>query len=107
LELFRSHGFTGSLTPLSGDEGIDLDLHHEGCYAVAQCKHYLKPVGQAALRDFAGAMRAVGADYGYFITTSSFTDPAERWARSLKDPYIVLVDGPALIRWAQEGCLPC
>jgi restriction endonuclease Mrr len=52
-------------------------------------------------------MRAVGADYGYFITTSSFTDPAERWARSLKDPYIVLVDGPALIRWAQEGCLPC
>ncbi|MBW3625884.1 MAG: restriction endonuclease [Armatimonadetes bacterium] len=106
LMLFRGQGYAGELTSLSGDEGIDLVLRGEGRYIVAQCKHVYKPVGQPPLRDFAGAMRAAGADVGYFVTTSSFSDPAIHWAESLGDPRIVLVDGPALVRWAREGIMP-
>ena len=106
LALFQSHGYAGELTALSGDEGIDLVLRGEGSYAVAQCKHVRKPVGQPPLRDFAGAMRAVGADVGYFVTTSEFSEPARRWAESLGEPRIVLVDGPTLVRWARDGIMP-
>jgi hypothetical protein len=106
LALFKAHGYAGELTSLSGDEGIDLMLRGEGRYVVVQCKHYLKPVGQPPLRDFAGAMRASGADAGYFVTTSGFSDPAVRWAESLGEPRIVLVDGPALVRWTQDGVFP-
>ena len=106
LLLFQAHGFTGHLTSLSGDEGIDLDLREKGRTAVAQLKRYRKPIGQPALRDFAGAMRASGAEVGYFITTSEFTDPAIQWAASLGSPRIVLVDGRDLVAWARDGVMP-
>ena len=64
----------------TGDEGVDLTMHHGGVLVIAQCKRYAANVGAPALRDFYGTIMHTGAAHGFFITTSGFTAAAQDWA---------------------------
>lgn len=96
--LFAAEGYRVALTKRSGDEGIDLWLSRpDGTKIPAQCKRYgAEKVGSPDLQRFSGALRQALAVEGYFVTTSSFTPAAERWAAQ---EGIHLIDGPELLRW--------
>jgi restriction system protein len=76
------------------DGGIDLDLHRDGKHWVVQCK---KCTGDSVdvdkIRQLHSAMVAAHADHAIFVTTTSFTEPAEQWAY---DNNIELVDNARL-----------
>lgn len=120
--LFELEGYQVTLTPYTGDEGIDLwlspparlgirrRLAQRGVWKTlvggtaqripVQCKRYTdRPVGSPELQAFSGAMRQALAEEGYFVTTSRFTPAAQRWA---KREGIYLIDGAALIQWQQH-----
>jgi hypothetical protein len=120
--LFELEGYQVTLTPYTGDEGIDLWLSSPARLGIrrrltqrgvwralvggrsqripVQCKRYTdRPVGSPELQAFSGAMRQALAEEGYFVTTSRFTPAAQRWA---KREGMYLIDGAALIRWQQQ-----
>jgi hypothetical protein len=78
----------------TGDEGVDLTMHHGGVLVIAQCKRYTGNVGAPALRDFYGTLMHTGAAHGFFITTSGFTQAAQDWAAGKP---IQLVGGGQLV----------
>jgi restriction system protein len=85
----------------SGDGGIDGlvqgdPLGLESIYV--QAKRYQDiPIGQSDVRDFSGSLDHHGARKGVFVTTSRFTDDAQRFVRSLKsEKKIALIDGERL-----------
>lgn len=96
----------GRVTGGSGDGGIDGTIREDALgldEVYVQAKKYAdgKTVGEAELRNFAGAIDAVGTSKGVFVTTSRFTDAAKRYiARSPKR--IVLIDGEELARLMVE-----
>jgi restriction system protein len=78
----------------TGDEGVDLTMHHSGVLVIAQCKRYTGNVGAPALRDFYGTLMHTRAAHGFFITTSGFTGAAQDWAAGKP---IQLVTGGQLV----------
>ena len=96
----------GSVTPRSGDGGIDgivkqdrLGLDHVSI----QAKKYAEgnTVGVNSLRNFVGAIDSAGTSKGVFVTTSTFTSGAEKHARR-SQKQIVLIDGKELARLMVE-----
>ena len=92
----------GRVTGCTGDGGIDGTIREDALgldEVYLQAKKYAvgKTVGEADLRNFAGAIDAAGTSKGVFVTTSHFTDAAKRYVdRSPKR--IVLIDGEELAR---------
>ncbi len=71
----------------AGDKGIDAKLYNVYNNVVAvQSKLYAmdSPVEPTHVRDFIGAVTVSEAVYGFFVTTSTFTDAAQRAAHSSK-----------------------
>jgi restriction system protein len=62
-----------------------------------QAKRYAigNTVGSAAIREFVGALTGMGASGGVFITTSSFSAEAVKFAK-LVMPRVILIDGDEL-----------
>ena len=96
----------GFVTGRSGDGGIDgivkqdmLGLDHVSI----QTKKYAdgSTVGVESLRSFAGAIDSAGTTKGVFVTTSTFTGGAEKYARR-SPKQIVLIDGKELARLMVE-----
>ncbi len=96
--MMRSQGFRGvRRTGGAGDLTADVvAVDRAGRTVVVQCKRYQpgKTVGSKELQTFIGMQRIHHeADYGLYVTTSSFTRPA----RELAERHgITLVDGVAL-----------
>ena len=96
----------GRVTGRTGDGGIDGTIREDALgldEVYVQAKKYAdgKTVGEAELRNFAGAIDAAGTAKGVFVTTSRFTDVAKQYvARSPKR--IVLIDGEELARLMVE-----
>ena len=86
----------------SGDGGIDGIINQDplGLDAIyVQAKRWAEGnVGRPDIQRFIGALINTGASKGVFITTSSFTDPAEKAANESAGPKIVLVDGKQLVQ---------
>jgi restriction system protein len=108
LDLLTAMGYgTGtfgarSLTPGSGDGGIDGIIHEDalGLDAVyVQAKRYQPEtrVGRPAIQQFVGSLTGEGATKGVFVTTSSFSSEAKEYLRRVSHR-IVLIDGPELAR---------
>lgn len=71
----------------SGDEGVDaLLLNLYSNRVVIQSKHFAPDVhvGQPDIRDFFGSIAYHNAVYGFFVTTSTFTDPALHFIRGTR-----------------------
>ena len=84
----------------AGDGGIDgvIDQDALGLDRVdVQAKRYAlnHPVSEPDVRAFSGSIGAAKANKGVFVTTSYFTEPAERFVE--RAPHtIVLIDGERL-----------
>lgn len=83
--LFECFGLTGTLTPSSGDHGIDIQLRtSEGSVLVVQCKRYLadQVVSPREVREFLGAITYARAVEGFFVSTSRFSRQCYEFAQS-------------------------
>jgi restriction system protein len=95
-----SRADAGQIVGKSGDHGIDgvIDQDSLGLDRVyIQAKKYAKdnPVSEPEIRAFSGSLGAAKANKGVFVTTSSFTLPAQDFAE--RHPFkIALIDGERL-----------
>ena len=102
LDLLYKMGYGASRSDLlrvgrSGDGGIDgvISLDRLGLEKVyVQAKRWQGSVGRPDVQAFYGALAGQRANKGVFITTSSFSQQAIEFARSVER--IVLVDGAKL-----------
>ena len=94
-EMFRHMDYNLSLTPQSGDGGIDLDGYHiSGRRIVVQCKRYKHTVPINYVRELLGVVSSDNnIEMGYLITTGKFSRNAKNFA--LGNP-IRLIDGMEL-----------
>ena len=94
-EFFEIMGYTVSLTPVTGDKGIDLYIRFgdSPTFSVAQCKHWQTPIGAPTVREFYGAFVDSGATRGFLIATNGFTETAKAFAEGKP---IVLARGESI-----------
>ncbi len=100
-EIYLAMGIQAKTTPPSNDGGYDIYLVYDnGETAIAECKCYkqTQTIGRPLVQKLVGANQAVGADHMIFITTSTFTQAAVRFA---EETGVMLVDGTRLLRMAQ------
>jgi restriction system protein len=104
-ELFEMLGFDIELVGGSGDLGADLLLRrNDGLAAVVQCKyHRQSPVGSPELQKFLGTIHHTRSHKGFFVTTSTFSLSAEKFAA---EHPIELVDGARLIELVSNALDP-
>jgi len=101
-EVFEGLGWRASLTPSSGDGGVDLVIeHYQYGKGVVQSKNWRDPVGSEVVRNLIGALvvqkrRDRSFNKGFLVTTSRFTSEASRTA---EDQLIELVDGDKFLQW--------
>lgn len=96
LKIFEALGLKGKLTPVTGDDGIDIELTSpDGKRAIAQCKRYNydQTVGVKDVRELLGAMVHSSSVYGFFVTTSTYSEQAKDFANGKK---LLLIDGAKL-----------
>jgi len=80
-QLFRQHGYHTTLTPVSGDEGIDILLYKDGKKIVVQCKAHRDPVGPSVIRELYGSMFHAGAQEAKLVACGGFTQGVYAFAR--------------------------
>jgi len=104
-ELFEMLEFDVERVGGSGDEGADLLLRRrDGLRAVAQCKYHKQTVvGSPVLQKFLGTIHHTKSHKGYFVTTSTFSLAAEKFAA--ENP-IELLDGPRLVELIHNALGP-
>ena len=105
LRLLHAMGYGGSLGDgehlgQSHDGGLDGVIRQDALgleRVYVQAKRYGEgnTVGAAAIREFVGALTGVGASGGVFITTSSFSSDANKYAENIS-PRVILIDGNKL-----------
>ena len=87
-------GFRTEPIGWGADDGIDVKLFRgdlPGPVSVVQCKAWNgKPVGVSEVRELLGVMTDSEVKTGVFLTTSTFTDAAVKFAEGNK---IALIDG--------------
>ena len=95
--ILRENGYWVRETQKSNDEGIDLLLSKGGRRYLAQVKRYASTnkIGRPDLNKFRGAMEDKRIRRGLFVTTSSFTKFAQKYASRNG---IKLIDGETLVK---------
>jgi restriction system protein len=103
-ELFEALGYAVETVGGSSDEGADLRLRRDGLLAVVQCKYHKRGVvGSPVLQKFLGTIHHTLSHKGFFVTTSTFSLSAEKFAA---EHPIELVDGPRLIELVNQALGP-
>lgn len=92
-------GYKAEVTKLGADGGIDINIYERNTpskvYAIAQCKSFTTyKIGVKSIRELYGVMSGEKINYGFFFTTSSYTEDAIKFA---KGKHIHLVTGKDLI----------
>ncbi len=93
-DLLVSLGYHARLTSASADGGVDIVATGAEKRVLIQCKQYEKPVEVKHLRELYGAVADEDAE-AWFVTSSTFTEPAMRFA---KDKGIRTINGQELLR---------
>ena len=97
-KLFEQAGYRAELTPVSGDEGIDILLYKDGRKLVVQCKAQQKPVGPSIVRDLYGTMHHAKAQAAILVSLGGFTVGVHNFACGKP---IELMDLDAVLRLQQ------
>jgi hypothetical protein len=79
-EQLENHGYTISLTPITGDQGVDIIATRNGQKYAIQCKSYSGQVGNAAVQEVIAGKIFYDCDYACVITNSNFTPSAYQLA---------------------------
>ncbi len=81
-ELLRKNGFKKvSVTPGSGDQGVDvIAVRGTARYAI-QCKRYASPLGNKPVQEVYTGKAFYGCRYGVVMTNSTFTPHAKDLAK--------------------------
>ena len=106
LDVLAAMGYGGGSrqamqeVPRGPDGGIDGKINEDKLgldQIYMQAKRYSEnAVSSEKVQAFVGAMTSGGCRKGVFVTTSKFTADAMRFAESIRDPRLVLVDGDKL-----------
>ena len=95
--------------PRGPDGGIDgtIDEDKLGLDQIyIQAKRYSdNSVGRPTVQSFLGAMTGGGCKKGVFVTSSTFTSEAKKFAQGLTDVRLVLIDGVDLAKLMIEHCV--
>src|SRR5207302_8638552 len=85
------------LTPVTGDEGRDLLVHHPQGLQVVECKHYpAGTVGRPVVQKLHSAILTASATKGVIVTSGKFSAEAEHYCAKLQDVTIDLIDAAKL-----------
>jgi restriction system protein len=76
---FSRLGYEAALTPVSGDEGVDIVLKKNGKTIIVQCKATANPVGPAVARELYGTLLASAADEAVLAATAGVTAGVRRF----------------------------
>ena len=100
-DLLRAMGYKARWTEFQNDGGVDVvAVGPDGEKIVVQCKRWLRRrVGVKPVRELIGVVAIRGADEGWLISTSDFTDQARREA---KGQPVRLINGRQLFRFLRE-----
>jgi len=98
--LFSQLGYTATVTPRGGDEGIDIVLRKGGQRSIVQCKRYSKRASPAIARDLYGTLHATGAKEAFLVCTGGFTSGTRTFCR---DKPICLLDLDDILELAKAG----
>ncbi len=107
LDLLLAMGYGGSRREAgqalgrSRDGGVDGVINEDrlGLDRIyVQAKRWQGSVGRPEVQAFAGALMGHKARKGVFLSTGTFTEDAQRYARSVDNLTIVLIDGLQLAR---------
>lgn len=75
-KLYKKLRYGVTVTPKSGDGGVDIILEKDGKRIAVQCKHHAKPVGPAPVRELLGVVASQDFDSGIFISLNGYTKNA-------------------------------
>lgn len=80
--LLDQSGWLTTLTPQSGDYGVDIIARQGNFMVVLQCKRYSSRVGPAAVQEIAAGETHYGADAAAVVSKASYTTAAINLAKS-------------------------
>lgn len=82
-DLLRLNGFSDvSVTPSSGDQGVDIIAKKDGVKYAIQCKHYSSPVGNTPVQEVSAGKLYYHCHVGVVLTNSIFTKGATELANA-------------------------
>ena len=107
LDLCKKMGYGewAEHTGKSGDGGIDGIIKEDKLglgQIYLQAKKWEGKVSASEVRKFVGSLQATKTKKGIFITTSDFTADGKKWAESLNNTTIVLINGELLAELMSE-----
>lgn len=103
-ELFEALGYEVEQVGGAGDEGADLRVTRGELRGVVQCKYHKQGViGSPQLQKFLGTIHHTKCHKGFYVTTSTFSLAAEKFAA---DHPIELVDGTRLVELVRQAIGP-
>ena len=71
--LFRSQGYSATVTSATGDGGVDIILIKGNERIAVQCKHHSRPVGPNDVRALQGVVAAQNFARGIFVSLNGYT----------------------------------
>ena len=82
-DLLRRHGFINvSVTPGSGDQGVDVLAEKEGVKYAVQCKNYASPLSNTPVQEVNAGKMFYRCHVGVVMTNSTFTPGAMELAEA-------------------------
>lgn len=78
--VYAKQGYQVRMTPVTGDQGVDIWIEKDGRRLIVQCKRHTKPVGASVVRDLLGTKVAQNADGAVLVCTAGFTWGVKRFA---------------------------
>ena len=101
--LLRHNGFKNiSLTPTSGDQGVDIIAEKDGIKYAIQCKCYSSPVGNGPVQEVHAGKEIYDCHVGVVMTNQYFTPGAKQAAEKTRT---LLWDRDTLRKMIQEATI--
>ena len=98
LQVLQHQGYLCTLTPASGDMGVDIVAVNGSNKLAVQCKRQTRHVSRRAVADVAAGKLHYGCENAAVVTNSWFTPSARRLARETRT---ALVDRETFAAWIE------
>lgn len=105
-KLFRTQGYSATVTSATGDGGVDIILTKDGKRIAVQCKHHTKPVGPNDVRALQGVVASQNYSKGIFVSLNGYTSTVRQEVRS-GNVQIELLELRDILQMAKGDCQPC